>query len=114
MLVQNVVADFVWHICIYRGFFMCQVLLLTLAYIFSVLYILGARKLAQNVEDMNGQRPPLFFVICWFTISPLLIFVSRVMPLNGNSILYFLFLTNESPFENKVQRRSLQFLYSSL
>lgn len=42
--------------------------------VIAITWFYGAGRLARNIEQMTGSRPPLFFVICWYGISPLLIF----------------------------------------
>ena len=36
----------------------------------------GANRLSQDIRDMTGSGANLFFVACWYVVSPLLIFVS--------------------------------------
>ena len=36
----------------------------------------GANRLSQDIKDMTGSGANLFFVACWYVVSPLLIFVS--------------------------------------
>ena len=36
---------------------------------------LGAKRLAQNVKEMTGKEPHIFFVICWYAVAPALILV---------------------------------------
>lgn len=36
----------------------------------------GAKRLARDIRDMTGSAPNIFFIACWYIISPILIFVS--------------------------------------
>lgn len=38
--------------------------------------ILGARRLADNVKEMTGKKPHMFFLICWYAVTPVFILVS--------------------------------------
>nr|WLN44332.1 INE1 [Sinonovacula rivularis] len=42
--------------------------------VIAITWIYGARRLADNVLDITGVPPPTLFVICWYFVSPLLIF----------------------------------------
>ena len=39
--------------------------------------VTGARRLANNIKEMTGSGPNIYFVVCWYVLSPLLILVSR-------------------------------------
>ncbi|ESO97261.1 hypothetical protein LOTGIDRAFT_115105 [Lottia gigantea] len=41
--------------------------------VIGITWFYGANRLAKNVEEMTGRKPQLFFVICWYGLSPLLI-----------------------------------------
>ncbi|XP_052284256.1 sodium- and chloride-dependent GABA transporter ine-like [Dreissena polymorpha] len=41
--------------------------------VIAITWIYGARRLAKDVEMMTGVRPNIFFVVCWYVFSPLLI-----------------------------------------
>ena len=36
----------------------------------------GARRLSEDIRDMTGSSPNMFFIVCWYFVSPILIFVS--------------------------------------
>ncbi|KAG1653931.1 Sodium- and chloride-dependent GABA transporter ine [Nymphon striatum] len=38
-------------------------------------YLNRAKRLATNIKEMTGKRPNKYFIICWYFISPALIFV---------------------------------------
>ncbi|KAK3760902.1 hypothetical protein RRG08_042117 [Elysia crispata] len=42
--------------------------------VIAICWFYGARNLAENIQHMTGSRPNIFFIICWYCISPLLIF----------------------------------------
>ncbi|XP_071181491.1 sodium- and chloride-dependent GABA transporter ine-like isoform X2 [Mytilus edulis] len=42
--------------------------------VIAITWFYGARRLARNVEEMNGQQPNIFFIVCWYFISPIFIF----------------------------------------
>lgn len=42
--------------------------------VIGVTWFYGARRLAQDIRDMTGTGPNIFFVACWYVISPFLIF----------------------------------------
>lgn len=41
----------------------------------AIVWIYGARRLADNIELMNGQRPSMYIQICWYIVSPLFILI---------------------------------------
>lgn len=41
--------------------------------------IIGANRLAKNVHLMTGKKPPKYFIICWYVISPLFIFIVWIL-----------------------------------
>ena len=47
----------------------------------NIFIVLGAKRLAGNIKEMNGSSPNIFFIACWYFISPLFIFVS-ILQLN--------------------------------
>lgn len=57
----------------------------------NVINYLGARRLARNVEEMNGKQPNIFFIVCWYFISPIFIFVSILTAIHifVESIIFF-------------------------
>lgn len=42
--------------------------------VIAITWIYGANRLAKNVEEMNGSRPNIFFIFCWYFVSPIFIF----------------------------------------
>ncbi|KAK3595742.1 hypothetical protein CHS0354_025370 [Potamilus streckersoni] len=42
--------------------------------VIAITWIYGAKRLARNVRDMTGVAPSMFFIACWYVVSPLLIF----------------------------------------
>ncbi|MBN3308362.1 INE protein, partial [Amia calva] len=41
----------------------------------GICWIYGVRRLSQNVEEMTGKKPNIFFTVCWTVVSPLLVTV---------------------------------------
>ncbi|XP_067684920.1 sodium- and chloride-dependent GABA transporter ine-like [Haliotis asinina] len=41
--------------------------------VIAVCWFYGARRLARNIEEMTGRHPPVFFIVCWYLLSPLLL-----------------------------------------
>ncbi|XP_078589306.1 sodium- and chloride-dependent GABA transporter 1-like [Branchiostoma floridae x Branchiostoma japonicum] len=39
----------------------------------AISWIYGANRLARNVEEMTGNKPWLYFIVCWYGLSPMLI-----------------------------------------
>ncbi|CAG5123513.1 unnamed protein product, partial [Candidula unifasciata] len=39
----------------------------------GICWFYGARNLADNIRQMTGTKPNIFFVACWYVLSPLLI-----------------------------------------
>jgi hypothetical protein len=39
----------------------------------------GANRLAKNIKLMNNQKPNIFFVTCWYFVSPVFIFAIWVL-----------------------------------
>lgn len=42
--------------------------------VIAVTWFYGARRLARNVQAMTGVHPSMFFIVCWYVVSPVLIF----------------------------------------
>ncbi|RUS79168.1 hypothetical protein EGW08_013076 [Elysia chlorotica] len=42
--------------------------------VIAICWFYGARNLANNIKLMTGSRPNIFFIVCWYGLSPLLIF----------------------------------------
>ncbi|KAK3084341.1 hypothetical protein FSP39_011857 [Pinctada imbricata] len=42
--------------------------------VIAITWIYGARRLGRNVKEMNGSPPNVFFIVCWYFISPVFIF----------------------------------------
>ncbi|XP_076452847.1 sodium- and chloride-dependent GABA transporter ine-like isoform X2 [Babylonia areolata] len=42
--------------------------------VIAISWFYGARRLAEDIRSMTGSRPNLFFIVCWYVISPVLIF----------------------------------------
>ncbi|KAI8782629.1 sodium- and chloride-dependent GABA transporter ine [Biomphalaria glabrata] len=65
------------------GFYFFQLLdyyaaalsLMVLAFfeVIAICWFYGAHRLADNIRVMTGTKPNIFFIICWFVLSPLLI-----------------------------------------
>jgi len=41
--------------------------------VLAICWIYGANTLSENIRTMLGRSPPIFFVICWYFVSPLMI-----------------------------------------
>lgn len=39
----------------------------------AVTWIYGAKRLGQNIKEMTGKYPSKFFIVCWYSASPLFI-----------------------------------------
>ncbi|KAG1653927.1 Sodium-dependent noradrenaline transporter [Nymphon striatum] len=46
--------------------------------VIAITWFYGAKRLATNIKEMTGKRPNKYFIICWYFISPALIFVSAI------------------------------------
>ncbi|XP_036379971.1 sodium- and chloride-dependent GABA transporter ine [Megalops cyprinoides] len=44
----------------------------------AVCWIYGVKRLSQNVEEMTGKKPSIFFIVCLTVISPLLVLIILV------------------------------------
>ena len=42
--------------------------------VIAITWFYGAKRLAGNIKEMNGSSPNIFFIACWYFISPLFIF----------------------------------------
>ncbi|XP_061197519.1 sodium- and chloride-dependent GABA transporter ine-like [Saccostrea echinata] len=42
--------------------------------VIAITWFYGARRLGRNVREMNGSPPNVFFIVCWYFISPVFIF----------------------------------------
>uniref|UniRef100_A0A3B4WR33 Uncharacterized protein n=1 Tax=Seriola lalandi dorsalis TaxID=1841481 RepID=A0A3B4WR33_SERLL len=49
----------------------------------ALAWIFGADRVIKNIEDMTGQRPSVFFKLCWKYIIPLLSLISFILYLVG-------------------------------
>ncbi|XP_077981976.1 sodium- and chloride-dependent GABA transporter ine-like [Glandiceps talaboti] len=57
-----------------------SVIIVALFEVIAICYIYGAGRLSQNVKEMMGELPNIFFRVCWWVISPILcvfIFISN-------------------------------------
>mgnify|MGYP002785583613 CR=1 FL=1 len=43
--------------------------------IIAIVWIYGAKHLASNIYKMNGQKPNIYFLVCWYAITPAFIFI---------------------------------------
>ncbi|CAL1533761.1 unnamed protein product [Lymnaea stagnalis] len=41
--------------------------------VIAICWFYGAHNLAENIKTMTGAKPNIFFIACWFVLSPLLI-----------------------------------------
>ncbi|XP_033099510.1 sodium- and chloride-dependent GABA transporter ine-like [Anneissia japonica] len=57
-----------WYVSVVSIFF------IAIGEVVAVSWLYGAGRLRRNVEEMTSSAPNLYFVSCWFIISPLLIF----------------------------------------
>ncbi|XP_033117695.1 sodium- and chloride-dependent GABA transporter ine-like [Anneissia japonica] len=62
-----------WYVSVVSIFF------IAIGEVVAVSWLYGAGRLRRNVEEMTSSAPNLYFVSCWFIISPLLIFVSATL-----------------------------------
>jgi hypothetical protein len=42
------------------------------------LFAAGAKRLSGDIRDMTGSGANIFFIACWYILSPLLILVSSL------------------------------------
>ncbi|KAG1653923.1 Sodium- and chloride-dependent GABA transporter ine [Nymphon striatum] len=46
--------------------------------VIAITWFYGAKRLATNIKEMTGKRPNKYFIICWYFISPALIFAIAI------------------------------------
>ncbi|KAJ8412400.1 hypothetical protein AAFF_G00127360 [Aldrovandia affinis] len=46
--------------------------------VIALCWLYGVKRLSQNVEEMTGKKPNIFFRVCWTVISPVLVSVLLV------------------------------------
>ncbi|XP_028399860.1 sodium- and chloride-dependent glycine transporter 2-like isoform X2 [Dendronephthya gigantea] len=66
-----------------------SLIVLALTEILVVAWGYGADRLAGNIQTMVGKRPPLYFIICWKFITPLLllfILIATIVQWEGISL----------------------------
>ncbi|KAJ8342900.1 hypothetical protein SKAU_G00328280 [Synaphobranchus kaupii] len=44
----------------------------------AICWIYGVKRLSQNIEEMTGKKPSIFFMACWTVIAPVLVSVIMV------------------------------------
>ncbi|KAI1902894.1 hypothetical protein AGOR_G00021010 [Albula goreensis] len=44
----------------------------------AVCWMYGVKRLSQNIEEMTGKKPNIFFVACWTVISPVIVLIILV------------------------------------
>ncbi len=54
-----------------------SIMYITFFEVIAVCWFYGAGRLARNCLEMTGRLPSLYFQICWWFASPLLIAVSQ-------------------------------------
>jgi hypothetical protein len=52
----------------------CFELIASILILNALLSFTGANRLAKNIKLMNNQKPNIFFVTCWYFVSPVFIF----------------------------------------
>ncbi|XP_066300203.1 sodium- and chloride-dependent GABA transporter 1-like isoform X2 [Branchiostoma lanceolatum] len=56
-------------------FYAAAISLMVIAFfeVVAISWIYGANRLARNIEEMTGNKPWLYFIVCWYGLSPILI-----------------------------------------
>jgi solute carrier family 6 GABA transporter-like protein 6/8/11/12/13 len=84
VLIVCVVAFIIGLQCIFEGgiyFFKIidtytasiSLMLVALCEVVAITWCYGARRLGENVREMTGSPPFMYFIVCWIALSPLLI-----------------------------------------
>ncbi|KAJ8275789.1 hypothetical protein COCON_G00075410 [Conger conger] len=55
-----------------------SILFLAFFEVVAICWIYGVKRLSQNIEEMTGKKPSIFFTACWMVISPVLVLVILV------------------------------------
>ncbi|XP_061105390.1 sodium- and chloride-dependent GABA transporter ine-like [Conger conger] len=55
-----------------------SILFLAFFEVVAICWIYGVKRLSQNIEEMTGKKPSIFFTVCWMVISPVLVLVILV------------------------------------
>ncbi|XP_035288524.1 sodium- and chloride-dependent GABA transporter ine [Anguilla anguilla] len=50
-----------------------SILFLAFFEVVAVCWIYGVKRLSQNIEEMTGKKPSIFFTMCWIVISPIIV-----------------------------------------
>jgi len=58
--------------CIIKTFLSCYLIFIKV----TCLLLLGVRRFANDIHEMLGFRPGVFWMVCWAGISPVFLFVS--------------------------------------
>ncbi|XP_019615936.1 PREDICTED: sodium-dependent dopamine transporter-like [Branchiostoma belcheri] len=56
-------------------FYAAAISLMVIAFfeVVAISWIYGANRLARNIEEMAGNKPWMYFIVCWYGLSPVLI-----------------------------------------
>lgn len=57
--------------------------------VIAISWLYGVRRLCNNVKEMTGHLPSMYFRFCWFFAAPLLIMVCKALDEYYNKILVF-------------------------
>ncbi|KAI8499080.1 hypothetical protein Bbelb_235330 [Branchiostoma belcheri] len=50
-----------------------SIMIIALFEVIAISWIYGGNRLARNIEEMTGNKPWLYFIVCWYGLSPILI-----------------------------------------
>ncbi|XP_025089394.1 sodium- and chloride-dependent GABA transporter ine-like [Pomacea canaliculata] len=71
----NITQGGVWFFTLI-DYYAAALSLMILAFfeVIGITWFYGAKRLARDIRDMTGSAPNIFFIACWYIISPILIF----------------------------------------
>ncbi|XP_070572179.1 sodium- and chloride-dependent GABA transporter ine-like [Ptychodera flava] len=52
-----------------------SVIIVALFEVIAISYIYGVGRLSRNVREMMGEKPNIYFIVCWWVVSPILCFI---------------------------------------
>lgn len=63
--------------------------LLAACEVITITWFYGTERLCQDIHQMTGQRPALYFRLCWRIAAPFLMLMSLMFSLSGGRVLRF-------------------------
>lgn len=73
--------------------------------VIAISWLYGVRRLCNNVKEMTGRLPSMYFRFCWFLAAPLLIMVCNDINEFQNIKIFSYFI--ESTYLSKAQRMKI-------